>query len=515
MLTTLPAQTIVNTHFIQTKQSESNGTIAIAFTNNSSNDIKLLKWNTPFEKNISANLFKIQEDTLNTVPYIGRLVKRNHPTDNDYLLFKPSQTHIATINLSRYYAMQKEGSYTIKYIGKLKLKSKVLQSELDASVKKKDVSMTIYYIPSQKKTLALNKQVANFNGCTQSNIDTLNLAHDEAIILANVAYNAMDNATPGTSGTRYVTWFGAPDNTRQTTVTTHFNNIYTALDTEQIVFDCTCTENYFAYVYPSQPYTIYLCNAFWPASLTGTDSKAGTLIHEVAHFNIVANTDDFAYGQTNAKALAISTPEDAVFNSDNHEYFAENTPYLAMENPFDTATVINDIIADLPLSDTIDVAGVEDYFKFTVSTSGTYTFYSTGTLDTIGTLYDINQNILISNDDENVSNLNFSLNYILTAGETYYISVQAYGNNTGAYSLNSSLEVCHHFIQGTNICKEGNPVATPQPWLPNPCQVGERLLQGTTNICQTTVTPQDIVFLPEKPLCSELQRPVQGLNVCI
>ena len=78
--------------------------------------------------------------------------------------------------------------------------------------------------------------------------------------------------------------------------------------------------------YPNQPYKIYVCNAFWSAPMTGTDSKAGTLIHEMSHFNAVAATDDWAYGQTAAKSLAISNPTKALDNADSHEYFAENTP---------------------------------------------------------------------------------------------------------------------------------------------------------------------------------------------
>jgi peptidyl-Lys metalloendopeptidase len=79
-------------------------------------------------------------------------------------------------------------------------------------------------------------------------------------------------------------------------------------------------------VYPTQPYRIYVCNAFWNAPNTGTDSKAGTLVHEMSHFNVVAATDDHAYGQTAAKNLAISSPTKALDNADSHEYFAENTP---------------------------------------------------------------------------------------------------------------------------------------------------------------------------------------------
>jgi hypothetical protein len=40
------------------------------------------------------------------------------------------------------------------------------------------------------------------------------------------------------------------------------------------------------------------------------------------------SVQDAVYGQSGAKALAISNPEQAVMNADNHEYFAENTPAL-------------------------------------------------------------------------------------------------------------------------------------------------------------------------------------------
>ena len=92
--------------------------------------------------------------------------------------------------------------------------------------------------------------------------------------------------------------------------------------------DCSCNDSYYAYVYPSAPYKIYVCNAFWSAPLTGTDSKAGTLVHEMSHFNAVAGTDDHAYGKTAAGNLANSNPTKALDNADSHEYFAENTPAL-------------------------------------------------------------------------------------------------------------------------------------------------------------------------------------------
>jgi peptidyl-Lys metalloendopeptidase len=89
----------------------------------------------------------------------------------------------------------------------------------------------------------------------------------------------------GTQGSRYTTWFGIFDISRYSTVTTHFASIDNAMDTAPVMFDCGCKKKYYAYVYPTRPYAIYLCKVFWTAPMTGTDSKAGTLIHEMSHFN--------------------------------------------------------------------------------------------------------------------------------------------------------------------------------------------------------------------------------------
>ena len=78
-----------------------------------------------------------------------------------------------------------------------------------------------------------------------------------------------------------------------------------------------------ARIRPDCPYRVHLCNAFWNAPSLGIDSKAGTLVHETSHFTVVAGTQDYAYGTTAAKNLAISNPDRAVMNADNHEYFAE------------------------------------------------------------------------------------------------------------------------------------------------------------------------------------------------
>ena len=86
----------------------------------------------------------------------------------------------------------------------------------------------------------------------------------------------------------------------------------------------------YAYVYPDKEGKVYLGNSFWTAPATGPNSKAGTLIHEMSHFNSVGATDDVemsngetAYGLENCEELAKEDKEAAKKNADSFEYFVE------------------------------------------------------------------------------------------------------------------------------------------------------------------------------------------------
>ncbi len=80
----------------------------------------------------------------------------------------------------------------------------------------------------------------------------------------------------------------------------------------------------FAYVHPGDTnHNIYLDDAFESAPATGTDSKAGTLAHEMSHFTDIGGTEDHAYGQAQSLALAKSNPSSALNNADSFEYFVE------------------------------------------------------------------------------------------------------------------------------------------------------------------------------------------------
>ncbi|MBE6762002.1 MAG: DUF3289 family protein [Ruminococcaceae bacterium] len=85
-------------------------------------------------------------------------------------------------------------------------------------------------------------------------------------------------------------------------------------------------------------------------------------------------------------------------------------------------------------SDEICCPGAEMWYKFTPSTTAYYTVYTVGSLDTVGHIYDADCNQIDSDDDAGTG-LNFMMVAHLTAGQTYYVKVAAYGSNTGYFSI--------------------------------------------------------------------------------
>jgi peptidyl-Lys metalloendopeptidase len=309
--------------------------VKVTMTNTSSQPQYVLKWHTPFG-DIEESLFEVSRDGV-SVPYEGMHVKRPAPTPADYFVIQPGKSHMMAVELSSLYNMSVTGDYSIRFqtkslnlFGKADARARddkqaeVLQSEplsvwVDGSLARGSTPK-LAVPPSTDPGAGLT-----FSKCTTSQQTAITTAVGAAQSMASDgdAYLA-----GGNSGTRYAKWFGAYDAARYTTVKAHFAAIKDAFATKPVTVDCGCKKTYYAYVYPTQPYKIYVCKAFWSAPMTGTDSKGGTLVHEMSHFNAVAGTDDWAYGQSAASSLATSDPSKAIDNADSHEYFGENTPAL-------------------------------------------------------------------------------------------------------------------------------------------------------------------------------------------
>jgi len=289
--------------------------VNVTLRNTKSKSVKLLKWFTPAD-GLEESLFVMTREGK-AVAFEGPHFKRPAPSAEDYVTLAPGESQTWTVDLGEGYDLSKTGDYSLRFaVGPLTSNTLKLNIEGRESAHRQPGSEPV---PSPSGAVS-------FNRCDATQQSLVLQAVSAASNYANASTTYL-SGTPSAT-TRYTTWFGAYSSTGWNTAKSHFVAIKDAFDTKPITIDCGCKKQYYAYVYPNQPYTIYVCSVFWQAPMTGTDSKAGTLIHEMSHFTVVAGTDDWAYGQTNAKNLAISDPTKALNNADNHEYFAENTPAL-------------------------------------------------------------------------------------------------------------------------------------------------------------------------------------------
>lgn len=301
--------------------------VDVTISNRSKGTLKLLKWLTPFE-DVEEPLFEVTRDGV-PVEYIGAHYKRPQITEKDFILLRSGESFTRWVNLADYYDLSVSGTYVVSYdVASIEASPNARAAVPQvSSLKSNDVSLFVEgraaKVPDAEAPSAVSGQ-SSFTKCTVSQQSLVSTARNDAAAYASDSLNYL---LSGSTGPRYTTWFGANNSTRYNTVKGNFSNIKSAMDTASVNFDCGCKKRYYAYVYANQPYRIYLCSIFWQAPATGTDSKAGTLIHEMSHFTIVAGTEDWVYGQSGAKNLAVTDPNKAVDNADNHEYFAENTPF--------------------------------------------------------------------------------------------------------------------------------------------------------------------------------------------
>ncbi|MBN8212207.1 MAG: protease [Xanthomonadales bacterium] len=314
--------------------------VEVTITNTSRKNVRLPKWQLPSEVQRS-NLFRITRDGQE-VGFEGAMVKRGVPTAEDFAILRPGRSHRSVVALGSAYDLSKAGHYTVTYAAALQYASLSGGARLQQKngfpmvAQGAPIRMTLDQpatLPSGgrlRPVLPSNPELSDvlgvsYTACTA----TQQTALDKAVLSARTyTERAKGYLNAGTTGARYTTWFGAYANTRYATAQQHFMAIDTAMDQTggQVTINCGCSQNYYAYVYKNLPYEIFVCNSFWTAPLIGTDSRAGTLIHEMSHFTIVADTEDWVYGQSAASNLAATNPTNAVDNADNHEYFSENTP---------------------------------------------------------------------------------------------------------------------------------------------------------------------------------------------
>ena len=314
-----------------------NGSVEIILTNTSNKIARVPKYQLPLGK-LQAKLFSISRDG-EAVAYEGPMIKRGLPAASDFAILKPGQSLRSVVQLADAYDMRKGGTYTITLASAMQHASmsdgSMLKTPRGMPLTLQSAPLRMYAAgklpnPVKGKGKPGGSGSGSVNGVTTVGCSSTQITGIGNAITAarNYSDNAKGYLAANNQGPRYTTWFGAYTSSRYNTASQHFVAIDSAMDQSggQVKINCGCNQSYYAYVYPTRPYEIFVCRAFWSAPNTGTDSKAGTLVHEMSHFNVVAGTDDVVYGQAGAKNLAISDPNGALNNADSHEYFAENTP---------------------------------------------------------------------------------------------------------------------------------------------------------------------------------------------
>ncbi len=318
-------------------EGSNDGLVQFKITNTGKQAVKVANWQLPSSA-LESDLFDVYLDGRK-VEYVGKMVKRAPLSDADFITLRAGETKVVRADLSSVYDMTADGDYSISFKSYLQgaknEKGQALTSNngrmalLQSPTLRMHVDSALPILNIEEKAKPGSGTVV-INGVTLAGCTSTQQTQAGAAVVQARLYtqNALNYLNAGTTGPRYTTWFGSYTNTRYNTAKSHYASIDTAMDQSggQIKINCACSGSEYAHVYPNRPYEIFVCRAFWPAPATGTDSKAGTLIHEMSHFDIVANTDDVVYGQTGAKNLAISNPDDALRNADSHEYFGENTP---------------------------------------------------------------------------------------------------------------------------------------------------------------------------------------------
>ncbi len=312
-------------------------TVRLTLRNDSRQDLYVPYWQTAL-RGIHGNLFDVR---LNGKPaaYLGRVYKWSTPRTEDYVRIPAGDARTVEVDLSRHYDMTRTGEYSVSFRMPVQDSLRGIGTRIAAVAGLKDVESNVLHfaverdgrgrllqglaqVPDRAVGNALTPGFVSCSSARQSDLVTA-LGNAEVISLKARDYlNAVPVANRP-SDSPFLTWFGAYTSGRYSTVQSHFTAINSAFATKTVEFHCDCTDSAYAYVYTNQPYKIHLCNAFWTAPNLGIDSKAGTLVHEMSHFTVVAGTSDYAYGTSACQRLASSNPKKAINNADNHEYFAE------------------------------------------------------------------------------------------------------------------------------------------------------------------------------------------------
>ncbi len=87
--------------------------LRVSFSNETTRALRLLRWGTPLESTMTRDSFEVIHNGQ-SLPYIGRRVKRGPPQDADYVLIEPARSVSGMVDLGTSYALDQAGEYSVR-----------------------------------------------------------------------------------------------------------------------------------------------------------------------------------------------------------------------------------------------------------------------------------------------------------------------------------------------------------------------------------------------------------------
>src|SRR5262249_54566096 len=107
--------TLLKGKLVASKEYDSAEAVRLRFelTNDSNEDLYVLKWFTPLE-GLNSDCLTVIRNAKTKVPYDGPMIKRGTPGPNDYLLVPAGQTVGADVNVSESYPVSVPANYQVE-----------------------------------------------------------------------------------------------------------------------------------------------------------------------------------------------------------------------------------------------------------------------------------------------------------------------------------------------------------------------------------------------------------------
>ena len=155
-----------------------------------------------------------------------------------------------------------------------------------------------------------------------------------------------------------------------------------------------------------------------------------------ADFGYLTSDDDTGVNNNFYIDYYLEAGQTYYLNVEESSYAQGGNYYITVEL-YDDTSLYTDLYVGEMHTVNIDTSYNTVLFKFVPMESGPYLFYSESYgnyVDTYGSLFDENNNVIIS-EDSGGPNGNFCIIGNLTAGETYYFEARMYGSSTGTFDF--------------------------------------------------------------------------------